>query len=66
MTQYEYDHTFTSSEIMTIEAALKFYIKHCEEQIEKGIIPPYWAHKNTCEYILKELPNGLIPESCRP
>ena len=66
MTQHSHDHTFTDSEIMCIEIALKFYVKHCEEQIGKGIIPPYFSHKKTCEYVLKELPNGLIPESCRP
>ena len=47
MTTYSYNFTFDDSEMIALEAALNFYVDHCNVQLEDGPCCPFWAHRES-------------------
>jgi hypothetical protein len=55
MTTYQYTLTIGDSEHIALEAALKLMSEHCEAMLAAGEGAPYWAHRQSCNEMLKRL-----------
>jgi len=55
MTIYSYSLAIDDSQFLTLEAAVKLMIEHCEEKLSEGAGAPFWAHKQSCGKILEKL-----------
>jgi hypothetical protein len=55
MTTYSFSLTLNDSEAVTVDAALRMYIRHCEEQLADGSLAPFWANKGSAEDVLVRL-----------
>ncbi len=52
MTTYCYDLTLDDNEMIALEAALNFYLDHCNDQLKDGPCSPFWAHRESIRKIL--------------
>lgn len=55
MTTYNYRLTLNDGEAMAIEAAIDFYLKHCECRLSAGPKAPYWTHLRSLEGLRERL-----------
>ena len=52
MTTYSYNLALDDSEMIALEAALNFYLRHCSVQLKDGPCSPFWAHRESIRKIL--------------
>ena len=52
MTTYCYDLTLDDGEMIALEAALNFYLIHCNDKLKDGPCSPFWAHREAMRNIL--------------
>ena len=55
MTTYQYTIKLDDSEAIMLEAALKHYLEHCNEQLAVETKAPYLAHKQSAAEVLSRI-----------
>lgn len=60
MTTYQHSLAITDGEYIALKDALQLMIEHCEKQLAAGEGAPFWAHRQSCNNLLRKL------QSARP
>ena len=63
MTTYSYSVILNDSDVIAVEAALRMYIKYCDEQLRNGPRAPFIAHRLHAEQILSRLSSNATMTS---